>query len=131
MLAMVILRYWQGLSANAVAPPIENPLIDRSALAFYLAPRALPRLPSASAGKAAIANEPARRFGEQIIRADTQPGFEVKESGSPRLGPPIVPGAAILLEAWPGADVPEEFVPSIQAIARPTPLETGDAKPPR
>jgi hypothetical protein len=69
------------------------------------------------------------RLNENCLQVE--PVFEVKESGSPRLGLPIVPGAAVLLEAWPGIDGPEEFVPSIQPFARPTPLETGDAKPPR
>jgi hypothetical protein len=50
----------------------------------------------------------------------------VPASSIPRRGPPIVPGAAVVLEAWPGTRVPEEFAPSIQPSPPATPVETGD-----
>jgi hypothetical protein len=139
MLAALLLRHWLSFSATPAevgAPSksvaseqvrpaagksriaaLKNPSTDHSALMFDLSPTALPGSPSPAAEtETEPPNEPFERLDEQTLQVDTPTDFEITKSGLPRLGPPIVPGAAILLEAWPGTCVPEGFIPSDSAL---------------
>lgn len=109
ILTALILRHWLSFSVNPAAAgapsdfpehhsvgksgiaALKNLPMDRSALAFDLFPAALPGLPlPATEIDTAPQNE-----------SSHLPVFEVR-----RLGPPIVPGSAILFEAWPGTRAP-------------------------
>jgi hypothetical protein len=142
ILAAVILRHWLEFyrnPANAGAPSVMVaseqawPRMQRhaagklGAVARKNPSAALPGLAEVAAQtETAFTNEPSQRQGEAVLQANARSVFASRESGFPRLGPPIVPEAANLVEAWPGTHVAEELAPPIQTSKPDTLLGEGD-----
>jgi hypothetical protein len=134
LLSVVIAGHWLGPSTNPANPdaPGESAMKERmrpaqgletariNPAAFYLPPTAIPGLPLTDQAETALTNEPAEG-----------PDGKTLQSDSFGLGSPNVSEATSPFEAWPEPRAAEEFVPSTPSVARPMPLETGDAKPPR
>jgi hypothetical protein len=135
LLSVVILGHWLRLStyptsADAPREPatrermrpaegLKTPQIDRAA--FDPSPMAFHGwLPLTAQAETPLSTEPSEGLDGKTLQSD---------SFGP--GSPIVPGAISPFEAWPEPRVTEEVVPSTPSFARPMPLETGDAKPPR
>ncbi len=104
----------------------KNLSVDRSARAFDLFPAAMPGLSEVTARtESALTYGSCQRPDETVLQSNAPSVFAIKESGFPRLGPPIVLEAANPIERWPGTHATEEFAAPIRPFTSAL-LEAGD-----